>query len=63
MEEEGADREGARLELLAAIKAHSQHLTAEEENGAGSGPSGEGWSDEEWRGAFQQLVGVTRTEC
>jgi len=64
--EVAVDRHDSRLTLLAAIKAHSQQLT--EENGAdgdgaripgdataGLGEAG-GWSDAEWRGAFQQLV-------
>lgn len=60
---DGAD-EGDRLELLAAIKAHSQHLTTEggacggssDDVAAGLGGGG-GWSGEDWRRAFQQLVG------
>jgi len=55
-----------RLELLAAIKAHSQNLSAGagatagpesgDAAGAGSGDGGGGWSEDEWRGAFQHLV-------
>ena len=60
-----------RLDVLAAIKAHSQHLTTASASGDGGGggarggtpgPSSSdtagdgGWSSDEWRGAFQQLV-------
>ena len=61
-----ADGADGRLELLANIKAHSQQLTTEDEEAgadaaaAGLGAGG-GWSDEGWRGAFQQLVGFSQT--
>ena len=61
-----ADGADGRLELLANIKAHSQQLTTENKAAgadaaaAGLGAGG-GWSDEEWRGAFQQLVGFSQT--
>jgi len=46
-----------RLELLAAIKAHSQHLTEGPGlSGDVAGDDGGGWSSEEWRGAFEYLV-------
>lgn len=52
-----ADAVVGRLELLAAIKAHSQHLR-KEDGAAGPALAIGGWSDDEWRGAFQQLVSL-----